>query len=242
MNTQIRTFSVLNSYFLLIPGTPGVNSKFVIKSLRCNNGGGADRWLQCHAGTAIPADTAVPVFAPLLVPNAYISQDDFQDGRIVAAPGIVLVISSTRATLTKDVAATVDITCDVEEYEYPAVGASVAGDATTACKKLQVWAESAGPKRLLKVEAVNATAEDVYAQLFADDAPADGSVPLNRWTVPALGALVMDFGPNGGIVPYRQDADGTKHQGGSIFFSLTRNTKTADVGNSGTIRATYKTA
>jgi hypothetical protein len=242
MNTQVRTFSSLNSYFLLIPGSPGVNSKFVIKGLRCNSSTGADRWLQCHAGTAIPADTAVPVFAPLLVPNAYISQDDFPDGRIVAAPGIVLVISSTRATLTKDVAATVDITCDIEEFEYPAIGSTVVGDTTTACKKLQVWAETAGPKRLLKVEAVNSTGADTYAQLFADDAPADGAVPLNRWTVPANAALVVDFGPNGGIVPYRQDADATKHQGGSVFFSSTQNTKTIVAANSGTIRATYKTA
>jgi hypothetical protein len=237
-----RPFSVLASYFLLVPGFPGVSLAPTLRTLRCNNGGATDRYLQCFSGTAIPADTSVPLFAPLLLPNGYISEDTFPDGRQVASPGLVLVVSSTRATLTKDVAATVDITAEIDEFEQQPAGVSVAGDYTTAVKKLQVWADASGPKTLIKVEAANTSASTAYLQLFAYGAPINGQVPEYEWTMLAGAYLSLSFGNNAGLVPRRNTAAGTTylHEGCELVFSSTSWSRTIVAANAGTLRATYR--
>ncbi len=235
-----RNFTTLNSYFVLAPGFPGTIGSLALRRLRCNNYGATDRWLQIHSGVAIPGDTAVPLFAPLLLPNNYISEDTFDpNGRVVPAPGVVLVVSSTRATLTKDVAATVDITAEVEEYELQPVGASVAGDYTTACTHLQVWATASGPKRLLRLEVSNSTAAVIYAQVHAADSPADGTIPVAEVAVAANDYKTASFG--GGLIPYRQSAAFAVTKGCNVYLSSTPGVLTVVTGNSGTIRATYKT-
>jgi hypothetical protein len=239
-----RPYSVLGSYFLDIPNVNGQNGSMVLRALRCNNRGASDRWLQTHAslpGAALPADTAVPLFAPLFLPLNYISEDTFPDGRVVVGPGTKLIVSSTAATLTRDAAATVDISAEIDEFEFQPLGTvSTAGDATTARKELTVWTDANGPKRLLKAECVNSTGDTTYLQLFAIDAPAEGAVPLVSYPLAANAGTVVHFGNNGGIVPYRQDADGTAHDGAYLVFSSTAATKTIVLANSGTIKAYYK--
>ncbi len=234
-----RNFTTQGSYFVLAPGFPGTIGSLAIKRLRCNNGGAADRWIQIHSGVAIPADTAVPLFAPLLAPANYITEDTFDpDPRIVPAPGMVLVASSTRATLTKDVAATIDITAEVEEYELQPVGPSVAGDYTTACTHLQVWASASGPKKLLRLELSNSTGATIYAQVFSLDAIPAGTIPVAEVAVAANDYAMASFG--GGLAPYRQSAAFVVSKGCTVYFSTTPGVLTAVGGNSGTIRATYK--
>lgn len=238
-----RNFTTLNSYYVLVPGgIPGaVRGSFSIKRIRCNSGTGADRWLQLFDSAAIPDDGSVPLYAPLLVPNAYISEDSFDPGRVIPPNGIVAVISSTRATLTKDAAANVDITIEVEEYELQSPRTlTAAGDTTSSVKQLQVWAESAGPKVLARADLYNSSGGTIYAQLFAKDGPAEGAVPIRNWAIPTLTTLVLDFGPNGDTSPYAQDADGTARKGCTIVFSSTQNTKTLVAANSGTIKALYR--
>lgn len=240
---MIRTFFATNTYKLVIPGgmtqvTPG---PFTIKALQCSSGTGADRWLQIHSGTDVPANGTVPLFTPLLVPNAYVSEELYPDGRTVIYGGLVAVISSTRNTLTVDVAATVDITVDVEEFEFRSpVPLAVSGDYTTSVKQLQMWTEAQGPKTLIMLEMRNSSGGTIYAQLFAKDSPAEGAVPIRSWPIPAGEPLVLTFGPNSGTVPYAQDADGTARKGGTIVFSSTQNTKTLVAANSGTIKGTLK--
>lgn len=238
-----RNFTTLNSYFVLVPGglAASVKGALRIKRLRCNSATAADRWLQLHSGTAIPSNGAVPLYAPLLVPNAYISEDTFEDPRVVPAPGIVAVISSTRATLTVDAAALIDITVEVEEYELQSpVTLTTVGDITTSVKSLELWAESAGPKTLIRADLYNSSGGTIYAQLFAKDSPSDGATPLKSWSIATLTPLVLDFGPNAGISPYAQETDGTARRGGTLVFSSTQNTKTLVGSNSGTIKAQYK--
>lgn len=238
-----RNFTTLNSYFVLVPGglAASIKGALRIKRIRCNSATAADRWLQLHSGTAIPSNGAVPLYAPLLVPNVYISEDTFDDPRIVPAPGIVAVISSTRATLTVDAAANIDITVEVEEYELQSpVSLTTAGDLTTSIKNLEVWAESAGPKTLVRADIYNSSGGTVYVQLFAKDSPAEGAVPIRSWSLATVTPLILDFGPNAGISPYAQDADATARKGCTLLFSSTQNTKTLVGANSGTIKAYYK--
>ena len=248
---KTRNFSVLASYYLLVPSGQVLASAnqfqtlaVTLRSLRANNSGAADRWLQCHAGYGIPSDGAVPLFAPIFLPKQYITADDFPEGRAVPSPGLVLVVSSTEATLTQDATATVDISADIDEFELEAVGTSVAGDYTTSRKTLQVWAAASGPKTLIRVEVWNTSIATIYAQLHTVDSPAEGAVPLRSWPIPAVGGAGqytrLDFGNNSGINPVQQDADGTRRLGCNIILSSTQNIKTVVAANSGTIRATYK--
>ncbi len=237
-----RPFTNLASYYLLVPGFAGLSTAVTLRTLRCNNAGAADRYLQAFSGTAIPSDTSVPLFAPLLLPNGYISEDNFIDGRQIAAPGLVLVVSSTRATLTKDAAATVDITAEVDEYELPAPsGDSVAGDYTTAVKKLQVWAEASGPKTLIKIEAANTSVATVYLQMFAKEPAINGETPENEWSLAAGEYKVISFGNYAGTYPRRRiAASAPVHEGCELTFSSTSGSRTIVAANAGYLRATYR--
>jgi len=209
-----------------------------LRALRCNNAGVTDRWLQCHSGVAIPADTAVPVRTPLYLPANYISEDTLLDGGVIAAPGLVLVVSSTRATLTKDVAATVDITADVDEYEQAPTEATAVGDTTTGVISRQIWASSAGPKRLVRVDYSNTTGASIYAQVFARDSLIASMPSLSETLVAANSSVSVSFG--GGLVPYEQTSAFVVHKGCTICFSTTAGVLTAVGGASGTIRAYYQ--
>lgn len=242
-----RAFSVIGGYYLDIPNVLGQNGSMTLRTLRCNNRGANDLWLQTHAslpGAALPLDTAVPLYNALFLPKNWFAEDTFPDGRIVASPGTKLIVSSTPATLTRDATATVDITAEVDEFELPAQGTILtAGDATTARKSLTVWADSAGPKTLLKAECTNSNPTDVvYLQLFAVDSPAEGAVPLISYPLTANTGTVVHFGNNAGTVPFSQDADAPKaqHDGCVLLFSSTAAYKTLVAANSGTIKAYYK--
>src|SRR6266576_1717565 len=130
-----RNFSVTGTYKLQIPGgvlavaavaatgtTPAGEGSFTIRTIRCNNPGAADRWLMVFASSTLPANGTAPLFAALNIPLNYFSEDTFPDGRTVDGPAIFFAISSTRDTLTVDVAATVDISVDIDEYELQPVG------------------------------------------------------------------------------------------------------------------------
>lgn len=215
-----------------------------LRTVLCNNRGASDRWLQTHAsypGAALPLDGAVPLRRALFIPANYISEDQLPAGGIVVNPGTKLIVSSTPATLTRDAAATVDITADVDEFELQSpTSPTIAGDITTGVKNRTIWADSAGPKTLLRLELSNTTGSDIYAQLFPVDSPAEGRVPLQVWTVPASTSILVDLGGNAGRSPFSQDADGTQHDACVIVFSTTQWTKTIVGANSGTIKGYYK--
>lgn len=249
-----RTYKAIGTYKLQVASgllgvtgavasgtTPAGEGSFNLRTIRCNSATATDQWLMAFASATVPANGTAPIFGALLIPANYISEDTFPDGRVIDAPGIYFVVSSTRDTLTANAAAVVDISVDIDEFELQPVGESVVGDYTTACKQLQVWAEATTPKHLYKVEAANTSGSTVYVQVFAQDAPADGQVPLGVWPVAAGKVLEVAFGNNSGFSPYRQAADGTAYRGCTVFFSSTQNTKTLVAANAGTLRATYKT-
>ncbi len=239
-----RSYTTLAGYYLDVPNVLGQYGSMVMRALRVNRHSAGDRWLQIHAslpGAALPLDGAVPLYAPLLLPGNYISEDTWPEGRVVPLPGTKLIVSSTSATLTRDATAIDDITVDVDEFELQPTGTVlIAGDATTPRKSLQVWAESAGPLRLLKVELQNTAVTAIYLQVFATDSPADAAVPLLVIPLAASTAYVFSFGNSSGLAPVRQDADATRHQGCTLVFSSTGPTKTLVAANSGVIKAFYK--
>lgn len=241
-----KSYTALGTFYLNIPGIPGGSSgTYVVRAIRAN-GGAADYWLQLHnsvpsvTGT-LPADTAVPVTTPLLVPMNYTAEYQLPSGIVIPSLGLVAMMSSTRDTLTRVSGAVTDISVDVDEFSPVfnyAAGASI-GDYTTSLKQLQVWAESAGPKKLMELHVTN-TSTAFYAQLFATDSPAEGAVPIYSWLVESNTSKVISFGMNAGTTPYRQDADGTAHQGCTIILSSTQNTKTLIAGNTGKLKAFYQ--
>jgi len=241
-----RSFTQLTGYYLDIPNLSGQSGSMTLRAVRCNNRGASDRWLQIHAslpGASLPLDTAVPLYAPLFLPANYISEDTWDAGRVVPGPGTKLIVSSTGPTLTRDATATVDITADVDEFEFQPLGTVLmAGDITTARKSLTVWLDADGPKTLLRAECVNSTGSTIYLQVFAVDSPAEGAVPLLSYPLAANGGTVVHFGNNAGTVPFSQDADVPKaqHDGCFLLFSSTANIKTLVAANSGTIKAYYK--
>lgn len=237
---QTRTFSAIGTYFLLIPGFNGAVGSYVLRAIRANSSVAADRWIQVFAGTAVPANGTVPLFAPLLLPNIYITAEDYLEGRIVPTDGIVIAVSSTRDTLTVDAAAVCDITVEIDEFELPIAGSTVVGDITTAVKSRIIWAEAAGPKTLLKVETNRGAGAALFIQLFPEDGPAEGAVPLMSWPFASGESKVLHFGNNAGLVPYRQSAAAVKRQGCTLVFSTTQNTKTIVLADIGPIRATYR--
>lgn len=242
-----KSFTALGTFYLNIPNVPGGSAgTYVIRSIRAN-GGAADYWLQLHTSVpsqtgTLPADGAIPVTNPLLVPTNYTAEEILPDGLIIAGLGLVAMMSSTRDTLTRVAGAVTDITVEVDEFEpnFDRSTSASTGDYTTSVKQKQVWAESAGPKVLTKLEMTNSSGATIYAQLFATDSPADGAVPLESWPITTSTSTVVSFGLNSGRSPYRQDADGTAHRGCTIIFSSTQNTKTLVAANSGTIKAYYR--
>lgn len=195
----------------------------------------ADRWLQVHNAKALPADTAVPVKSyPLSTgaPFAWTTDDE----ELALSVGCVLAISTTRDTLT--------ISADTADWSvdgFTAIddtGWTVAGDYTTGDSELQVWADSAGPKKLKRIEITDVgSADTYYLMLFAHDSPQSGDVPLLQKTL-AAGAN-YDFFFGDGFVPFRLATPLTNNDGCTIGISQTSGTYTPDVDEALAIKATY---
>lgn len=245
---MLRPFSAFNTYVLYIPAlnTP-TNQAFKIQRIDFNNAGATDRWLQIFSGVAIPANATVPLVAATLMQAAFSgsAEDLLPDGFNVPAPGVVIVVSSTQATLTKDVAATCDITAYVEEFETVPPGTSVAGDNSTPVNQLAVWTDANGPKALFRLELTNSSATPMYAAVYAINNPLAGEVRVNTLLpIPAKvagvnGSIVYTFGPSG-MSPFQKDASGVLHDACTIFIASAVSPGSLDGGTPATIRATYK--
>jgi hypothetical protein len=106
-----------------------------------------------------------------------------------------------------------DFEVDVGEWEYQNHAATLAGDLTTARSMLQVWTEANGPKVLYRAEVKNVSGADLYAALYAVNAPGPTSKLLASRLVAAGASVDWNFGMQAGVSPYQQDADGTAHKG-----------------------------
>lgn len=122
------------------------------------------------------------------------------EGNPVFTTGLYVALSSTELTYT----AVVDgATFDLEltyETELPA-GTSVAGDLTTFRNTLQVWAESAGPKKLYELIIVESLGSACFIVIQATDAqaafPSKNIIPLA-----ANATVSYRFGAGSGFDPF----------------------------------------
>lgn len=205
-----------------------------------NSGASASLFLQVHDSNTAPSAGAVPVKS---WPAAECGFKEFELGELRVNAGLFIGLSTTAATYTAAVGGSdkLDIlNVELVDAEVPS-GTSNAGDLTTNRQSLQVWAEAAGPKRLLRVEVDNTGGAAHYLMLFAKDAPANGDKPIDQFTIPAnanlTGASAFGFGVNGRDV-YSVDSNG-EHKGCTLVLSDTAGTLTTSSDNF-KIKAEYK--
>lgn len=203
----------------------------------------AGLYLQIHDANAAPADGAVPVKC---WPASECQYKEFKRGELTLAVGCYICLSTTAAT--KTLAGGGSDTMDILEVElfypeYP-VSTSFAGDLVSNVTRLQVWADAAGPKKLIALEidgtGLNANA---FIQIFAKDAPANGDLPLMEFPIKDNQKLTagnaLKFGNDGASFKSLLD-DGTIHDGLTVVLSSTAGVLTEIVGQTVNIKAEYK--
>lgn len=191
----------------------------------------AGLFLQLHDSNTTPADGQAPLKC---WPAAECGFKEFEMGELVFSSGLYLCLSTTAATKTLATGGSdlIDIlNVELIDPEAP-TGTSIAGDRTTTVAALTVWADGAGPKKLMAIEFWGTG----YLMLFAKS-PSNGDIPLATFT-PAIGWNYWNFGANGRDV-FSQDADGTNRNGCYLAASNTADTFTAAASNK-YIKAEYK--
>lgn len=199
--------------------------------------GAADRWLQLHDAKVLPANGAVPLRVWPLYATAPFDQN-FQNDGVTFANGCVFAVSSTQATLTAS-ADTMDVYVNGEQAQDVS-DVSIAGDYSTDDEVLQVWADSAGPKKLVRLEASDEGIDSggVYVQIHAADTPATDKI-VASFLLTNGGTIDKSFGD--GLVPFRKDG-ATRYDGCTIAVSLVQNAYDPAGFDINYIRATYKAA
>lgn len=233
--------TALNTYFLAVTTSPVAQLSPVLKRIHVQSSYASAVWLLAFSGTAVPADGSVPIMAPLRVAaNAVNIFEEFGEGIKINPAGLVLVASSTFATLTKDASATISITAHIDEYEsgVPS-GESVAGDLTTGVSSLQVWTDANGPKTLKRALIKNNAASVLYAVLYAVNTPASTSRIVSWLKIAATTNVEWNFGPNGGVSPLQRDTNGTLHDGCVIAGQVDLVQGNVMAGTDFNIKATY---
>lgn len=195
----------------------------------------AARFLQVHDAYAAPAEGAVPLKSWPIYTDAA-GYKLFDVGELELVNGCYICISTTEATKTlasgSDDFSTLMV--ELSEAETPS-GTTFAGDLTTGVESLEVWAESAGPKRLHEIIATNSLGSDAWVQIHAMDTPENASLLLSLPV--ANGATErFTFGKDGRDV--RKLVDGDLKEGCTLIWSQEQNTLDAVTG--GTLQAEYK--
>lgn len=188
----------------------------------------AGLFLQLHDSNTPPAEGALPVKT---WPAAECGFKEFELGELVFSAGLYVCLSTTGATKTLAVGASDK--CDILNVELvdPEVptGTSNAGTLGSGTQELQVWADGAGPKKLLRVEINNIGNGVNYLMIFAKDSPANGDIPLDVITIPTgvnwTGKNALYFGQNGRDVFCKSSA-GVNQNGCTLTLSSTPNFKT----------------
>jgi hypothetical protein len=192
-----------------------------------------DRFLQLHDTKATPAAAAVPLRVWPIYGTAPFGEGFIQDG-VQLQYGCTLVVSTTANTYTAS-AETVDLFVNGASV-WDNTGVSTIGDYTTLDEVLQVWAEAAGPKNLVRLEVTDAIGLEVYVQIHASDVPATDKI-VESFVLPANGTLDLFFGD--GLVPIRQIA-GVLYNGCTIAISFTPATYSPTVSADYYMKATYR--
>lgn len=244
MQTKLWQTASAGDDFLIIPNAGAVrNAALTVFNVALNNRSGGTRYLHCFAdlGTgAVPSNGAVPILPPLQVATAATGSMAFENGVKLVGPGLIFACSTTKDTFTASGADTNDIYVVTEALDFhePVGTVLTAGDYTTGRTNLQVWADSAGPKTLFRLEVRETAGNAIYVQLFFKDSPSEGDVPFMFWPLGVAGRLDITFG-EGGNKQFGVTSAFVQQDGCTVVFSTTGPTKTIVGANAGTIKATY---
>ena len=203
------------------------------------NGAGADHYIQLYDAKALPANgdnATIKKYEEIVGAGAkvFIELTDLKFDN-----GCVFAISSTSGNLT--VATGTDtFTGTLEGFtDINDTGWTVVGDYTTPDDSLQVWADSAGPKRLVRLEFTSTSdaGADRYAAVRARDS---SGATLRILLLPQLTSVQFFFGD--GFYPIEQAA-GVEYDGCSVAvgtYSSSTGVFSVDGSPNYAIRATYK--
>lgn len=160
--------------------------------------------------------------------------------------GVWVAISSTDTVWTS-VAATTDVTVDIEQQYNDASNETITGDTSTGVDSLAVYTDPNTAKRLTRIQysnSVASTVAPVYLQLFAS-VPATGAIPIQEWTVTSTASVSLFFGQSGfpveggtQVVPSGTlPGSYVQHFGCYLYGSSTAGTFTATTGGNWNLKA-----
>lgn len=231
---QLRSFA---GYAKVAPYSP-----FAIPCFLVNLDGyaAAAGWLQIHDKTSAPSAGAVPLKSVNVAAAGPLSSLLSGLGTIPLKLGLQIAMSSTETTYTA-VATAFDAWGEVEEFELLNKNALVlVGDRTTAVKELQVILDG-DDYVLQRLYVKNVSAGTRYFQLFANDAPADGTYPLMTFSLGATNTKTLFFGNSTRFSQVSPTNPNTQIRGLYICCSSTAETKTLVAANDANIEAQVST-
>lgn len=216
-----------------------VVKNFAMSVSRIRGFSAADGWLHVFDLKAVPTSGAgvVPKRSYPIYANAPFDVM-LADEPLDFSNGCVCAMSSVEGAYTA-LASTMDLyvtgTSHIDDTDW-----TIAGDYTTAAETLQVWADAAGPKQLVRIEASDETSAigPLYLQIHAGDAPATEKI-VHVIDI-AAGAVIDVFFGFG--LSVEKTSAGVNYNGCTLALSSTRNTYTALGANIDYLRATYKNA
>lgn len=160
---------------------------------------------------------------------------------------VFVAISSTDNVYTS-VAATTQVTVDIEQTYVENVGETTAG-ATAGTDSITVWNDNSTLHKLTQIQVSNTGASPgspVYLMLFAyGGPPAQGSLPIQQWKITDTGIHTFRFNSANPVYQVGESANGTApvdyalHTGCFLIGSSTTQYLTATVGAAWTIQAWY---
>lgn len=173
-----------------------------------NTGGGSadDRYIQFHEKPSV-ASSDVPAVKSLYAPGG--TGFSYGPGAIgeITLSELTIAVSTAQASYTAPGAGTaLNFTVEIEtQFPVTSGTTTLVGDLTTGVGSRQIWAESAGPKRLLRLDVVNATVAlvPVYPVIQAIDAGATDSLGKLIATVASATTKTYHFGRGGGQIEER---------------------------------------
>ena len=195
----------------------------------------AGRFIQIHDSATVPAEAAVPKKS-YPIDAATEGYKLFEEGEVRCDKGVYVCVSTTEATKTiasgNDIYAMLSV--EMDRAEEPSV--TYVGDLTSNVQGLEVWADSAGPKRLVSLEVDGSGVGSVaYLMIFANDSPAEGETPIFQRKLLASTAYTkangkeFSFGKKG--VYIKSYSSGTLRDGCTVKVSTTSGTLTTTASN-----------
>lgn len=204
-----------------------------------NNNTAADVYLQFHQKPLVSASD-VPAVASNYCPAS--APFDFKFSDPISLSELTIAASSTNVNYTALSDAGVDATVIVETDFPVGTNTTLVGDLTSADKQSrQIWASSStNTKRILRVDVVNADAQEIFVRLSASDSKLTGDTTTIPHSVDASSTKSFYFGRDG-YSPFRIDADtGTEHKGCTVFLMNTVDPSSGTIPvPTGSIRAIY---